>query len=81
MTFANKNDFISYRHHMFTKEHGKVVITEAGPRFEMQPYEVSFFYFYFFFKYIDHTLYLCKVFVFIVLLFNFFFYSRLFIFH
>ncbi len=41
LTFANKNDFISFRHHMFSKEAGQVVIKEAGPRFEMQPYEVS----------------------------------------
>ena len=40
LTFANRNDFIFFRHHMYTKEKGKVAINEAGPRFEMQPYEV-----------------------------------------
>ena len=25
---------------MYSKEQGKVVISEAGPRFEMQPYEI-----------------------------------------
>ena len=40
ITFANQNDFISFRHHMYTKEKGQVAIQEAGPRFEMQPYEV-----------------------------------------
>lgn len=40
ITYANRDDFISFRHHMYSKEQGKVVITEAGPRFEMQPYEI-----------------------------------------
>jgi len=40
ITFANSNDFISFRHHMYTKENGKVLLKEAGPRFEMLPYEV-----------------------------------------
>ena len=40
ITFANKDDFISFRHHLHAKDKGKVVITEAGPRFELQPYEV-----------------------------------------
>ena len=41
ITFANRSDFVSFRHHMYTKDaKGKVVIKEAGPRFEMQPYEV-----------------------------------------
>ena len=40
MTFANNNDFISFRHHMYTKNKGKIAIQEAGPRFEMQPYEI-----------------------------------------
>ena len=39
LTFANRNDFIFFRHHMYTKELGKVALNEAGPRFEMQPYE------------------------------------------
>ena len=40
LTFANRDDFISFRHHMYTKDKGKVVIKEAGPRFEMHPFEV-----------------------------------------
>jgi U3 small nucleolar ribonucleoprotein protein IMP4 len=44
ITFANKDDFISFRHHMYSKEKGKVILKEAGPRFEMQPYEVSIYY-------------------------------------
>ena len=41
ITYANKGDFISFRHHMYDKDvKKKVTIKEAGPRFEMQPYEV-----------------------------------------
>ena len=40
ITFANRDDFISFRHHMFTREKGKIMLSEAGPRFEMQPYEI-----------------------------------------
>jgi hypothetical protein len=41
ITFANSDDFVSFRHHTYSKEQGKVVLQEAGPRFEMQPYEVK----------------------------------------
>ncbi len=41
ITLANRNDFISFRHHMYTMEKGQVQLREAGPRFEMQPYEVK----------------------------------------
>ena len=42
ITFANRDDFISFRHHMYTKNNanGKIQLSEAGPRFEMQPYEI-----------------------------------------
>lgn len=40
MTFANTNDYISFRHHMYTKNEGKIELQEAGPRFEMLPYEI-----------------------------------------
>ncbi len=41
ITFANRDDHISFRHHMYDKSNkGKVVIKEAGPRFEMQLYEI-----------------------------------------
>ena len=40
ITFANQDDFISFRHHMWTNDRGKVALQEAGPRFEMRPYEV-----------------------------------------
>ena len=47
LTFANRNDFIFFRHHMYNKEAGKVVLSEAGPRFEMQPYEGVFLFMFF----------------------------------
>ncbi|KAJ1922211.1 snoRNA-binding rRNA-processing protein imp4 [Mycoemilia scoparia] len=41
MTFANKSDFISFRHHVFVKtSHKDVEIAEVGPRFELKPYEI-----------------------------------------
>ena len=40
ITFANQNDYVSFRHHMFTSTKGEPEIDEAGPRFEMLPYEV-----------------------------------------
>mmetsp|Transcript_8649 Transcript_8649/g.19004 ORF Transcript_8649/g.19004 Transcript_8649/m.19004 type:complete len:286 (-) Transcript_8649:208-1065(-) len=40
ITYANNNDFISFRHHTYTKDKGEVQLSEAGPRFEMQPYEI-----------------------------------------
>lgn len=48
ITFANTNDYISFRHHMYTKKEGKIELQEAGPRFEMLPYEVSVTVFYIF---------------------------------
>ena len=36
MTFANVNDFISYRHHVYVKVDGQVQLVEVGPRFEMK---------------------------------------------
>ncbi|KAF5370002.1 hypothetical protein D9758_001149 [Tetrapyrgos nigripes] len=41
MTFANEDDFISFRHHVFLKIPPKQVqLAEVGPRFEMKPYEI-----------------------------------------
>ena len=42
MTFANENDFISFRHHMFTRSGKKdVELMEVGPRFEMQAFQIK----------------------------------------
>ncbi|KAF8812343.1 Brix-domain-containing protein [Phlegmacium glaucopus] len=40
MTFANEDDFISFRHHVFVKTGRNVQLAEVGPRFEMKPYEI-----------------------------------------
>jgi U3 small nucleolar ribonucleoprotein protein IMP4 len=43
LTFANKDDFISFRHHTFTKSKEKkneVDLEEVGPRFELRPYQI-----------------------------------------
>lgn len=41
ITYANRDDFISFRHHMYTKDRkGEVLLQEVGPRFEMKLYEV-----------------------------------------
>ncbi|OSD04348.1 Brix-domain-containing protein [Trametes coccinea BRFM310] len=41
MTFANEDDFISFRHHVFLKTGPRQVqLAEVGPRFEMKPYEI-----------------------------------------
>ncbi|CAG8521979.1 5075_t:CDS:2 [Paraglomus brasilianum] len=42
MTFANENDYISFRHHVFIKtSHKNVQLAEVGPRFEMRLYEIK----------------------------------------
>jgi U3 small nucleolar ribonucleoprotein protein IMP4 len=41
VTFANDNDFISFRHHMYSKpKHDSVTLHEVGPRFEMRLYQI-----------------------------------------
>ena len=42
ITFANQNDFISFRHHRFEMPKGakSVALTECGPRFEMKLYQI-----------------------------------------
>jgi len=41
ITFANQNDFISFRHHMFHKEGKHVQLKEIGPRFELKLYQIK----------------------------------------
>ena len=42
VTFANKEDIISFRHHSYEKESYKEVgLVELGPRFEMKLYQIS----------------------------------------
>jgi len=41
VTFSNDNDFISFRHHMYSKAaHDAVTLHEVGPRFEMRLYQI-----------------------------------------
>lgn len=41
VTFDNNNDFVSFRHHTFKKTpRGEVLLTEVGPRFELQPFRI-----------------------------------------
>lgn len=41
MTFANQDDYISFRHHTFKKIEGEVELSEVGPRFEMRLYQIK----------------------------------------
>ncbi|ODV92303.1 hypothetical protein CANCADRAFT_84555 [Tortispora caseinolytica NRRL Y-17796] len=41
ITFANRNDFISVRHHVYVRTKEGVELAEVGPRFEMKLYEIK----------------------------------------
>ncbi|KAG1686129.1 U3 small nucleolar ribonucleoprotein IMP4 [Nymphon striatum] len=41
MTFANDQDYISFRHHIYKNINRQVELTEVGPRFEMKLYEIK----------------------------------------
>eukprot|EP00045_Choanoeca_perplexa_P005332 m.44991 g.44991 ORF g.44991 m.44991 type:complete len:287 (-) comp13064_c0_seq1:97-957(-) len=41
MTFANDSDYISFRHHVYTKKGKEVELAEVGPRFEMKLYQIK----------------------------------------
>ena len=41
ISFINQDDFISFRHHIYGKDKGEVVLMEGGPRFEMKLYQVK----------------------------------------
>ena len=41
ITYANEEDFISFRHHTFTKKDGEIELSEVGPRFEMKLYDIK----------------------------------------
>jgi U3 small nucleolar ribonucleoprotein protein IMP4 len=41
VTFSNRGDYVSFRHHMYSKpSHGRVELHEVGPRFEMRLYQI-----------------------------------------
>jgi len=41
ITFANNDDHISFRHHVYTSKGKKVDLSEIGPRFEMKLYSIK----------------------------------------
>lgn len=42
ITFANQNDYISFRHHTYQKGEGReILLSEVGPRFEMKLHEIK----------------------------------------
>jgi len=41
MTFANENDYISFRHHVYTQNGKEVELREIGPRFEMKLFQIK----------------------------------------
>lgn len=41
VSFHNRDDLISMRHHVFTKDKGKPHMMEVGPRFELKLYQIK----------------------------------------
>jgi len=41
VSMVNQNDFISFRHHVYSKEKGEVQLMEVGPRFELKLYQIK----------------------------------------
>ena len=41
VSMVNQDDCISFRHHVYSKEKGEVVLMEAGPRFDLKLYQVK----------------------------------------
>ncbi|RWS29874.1 U3 small nucleolar ribonucleoprotein IMP4-like protein [Leptotrombidium deliense] len=41
LTFANQDDYISFRHHVYKKVDGNIELDEVGPRFELRLYEIK----------------------------------------
>ena len=41
VSLVNANDFISFRHHVYTREKAEVHLMEAGPRFELRLYQIK----------------------------------------
>ena len=40
LTMVNKDDYVSFRHHIYNKEKNDVKLQEVGPRFELRPYQI-----------------------------------------
>jgi len=41
ISFTNRNDFISMRHHVYSKDKADINLMEVGPRFEMKLYQIK----------------------------------------
>ena len=41
VSFVNRDDFLSFRHHVYTREKASVHLMEAGPRFELRLYQIK----------------------------------------
>ncbi|XP_055373237.1 U3 small nucleolar ribonucleoprotein protein IMP4 [Condylostylus longicornis] len=41
LTFANHDDYISFRHHTYVYEEKQLKLTEVGPRFQMKLYKIK----------------------------------------
>lgn len=41
VSMVNQDDFISFRHHVYSKEKGEVALMEVGPRFELKLYQIK----------------------------------------
>ncbi len=41
ITFSNNSDFISFRHHIYRNNAGKIELAEMGPRFEMRLFQIK----------------------------------------
>ncbi|XP_065173307.1 U3 small nucleolar ribonucleoprotein protein IMP4 isoform X2 [Atheta coriaria] len=41
MTFANHDDYISFRHHTYKKVEKQIELSEVGPRFQLRLYEIK----------------------------------------
>lgn len=41
ITFANQDDYISFRHHTYKKINKEIELEEVGPRFELKLYEIK----------------------------------------
>ena len=40
MSFVNSEDYVSFRHHVYTGPDNKIELCEVGPRFEMRLFEI-----------------------------------------
>ena len=41
VSMVNQDDFIAFRHHVYSKEKGEVALMEAGPRFDLKLYQIK----------------------------------------